>query len=54
MLGTPPWPRNVTLLPRLGLQTQKRAFFARLTAREHLATVAALLRTAGHGGRPAH
>ncbi|MEH0927248.1 ABC transporter ATP-binding protein [Micromonospora sp. CPCC 205558] len=42
VLGTPPWPRNVTLLPRLGLQTQKSAFFARLTAREHLATVAAL------------
>ncbi|RIV40363.1 ABC transporter ATP-binding protein [Micromonospora radicis] len=42
VLGMPPWPRNAALLPRLGLQTQKSAFFARLTAREHLATVAAL------------
>ncbi|MEV6373642.1 ABC transporter ATP-binding protein [Micromonospora musae] len=44
VLGTSPWPRNVALLPRIGLQTQKSAFFARLTAREHLATVAALYR----------
>ncbi|WP_326550958.1 ABC transporter ATP-binding protein [Micromonospora sp. NBC_01813] len=42
VLGMSPWPRNVALLPRLGLQTQKSAFFARLTAREHLETVAAL------------
>ncbi|QLE70360.1 ABC transporter ATP-binding protein [Streptomyces rectiverticillatus] len=42
VLGTSPWPRNLALLPRMGVQTQTSAFFTRLTAREHLATVAAL------------
>ncbi|WP_247597921.1 ABC transporter ATP-binding protein [Streptomyces sp. RKND-216] len=42
VLGTSPWPRNLALLPRIGLQTQASAFFVRLTAREHLRTVAAL------------
>ncbi|MFI5806007.1 ABC transporter ATP-binding protein [Streptomyces sp. NPDC051561] len=42
VLGRSPWPRNVELLPRIGLQTQASAFFVRLTAREHLHTVAAL------------
>ncbi|EST37569.1 hypothetical protein N566_12325 [Streptomycetaceae bacterium MP113-05] len=42
VLGCPPWPRNLALLPRIGLQTQASAFFVRLTAREHLRTVAAL------------
>ncbi|MEU6083218.1 ABC transporter ATP-binding protein [Streptomyces sp. NPDC047108] len=42
ILGHQPWPRDVRLLPRLGVQTQASAFFVRLTAREHLATVAAL------------
>ncbi|SPE61804.1 Fluoroquinolones export ATP-binding proteinc/MT2762 [Streptomyces netropsis] len=42
VLGLPPWPRNRALLPRLGVQTQSSAFFTRLTAREHLSTVAAL------------
>ncbi|MEV7996839.1 ABC transporter ATP-binding protein [Streptomyces sp. NPDC086077] len=42
VLGSSPWPRNVALLPRLGVQTQSSAFFVRLTAHEHLATVAAL------------
>ncbi|MBB5121892.1 ABC transporter [Streptomyces eurocidicus] len=42
VLGAPPWPRNMALLPRIGVQTQSSAFFTRLTAREHLATVAAL------------
>ncbi|MEV6774799.1 ABC transporter ATP-binding protein [Streptomyces syringium] len=42
VLGLPPWPRNMALLPRLGVQTQSSAFFTRLTAREHLSTVAAL------------
>ncbi|WP_156726615.1 ABC transporter ATP-binding protein [Streptomyces apocyni] len=42
VLGTSPWPRNVALLPRIGVQTQASAFFVRLTAREHLQTVAAL------------
>ncbi|MEN8655604.1 ABC transporter ATP-binding protein [Streptomyces sp. 21So2-11] len=45
ILGTSPWPRNVALLPRLGVQTQTSAFFVRLTAREHLRTMAALYRS---------
>ncbi|MCX5357829.1 ABC transporter ATP-binding protein [Streptomyces sp. NBC_00124] len=45
VLGEQPWPRNVALLPRLGVQTQSSAFFVRLTAREHLQTMAALYRT---------
>ncbi|MEI7032423.1 ABC transporter ATP-binding protein [Streptomyces pratensis] len=44
VLGQSPWPRNTALLPRLGVQTQASAFFVRLTAREHLATMAALYR----------
>ncbi|ONK09851.1 ABC transporter ATP-binding protein [Streptomyces sp. MP131-18] len=48
VLGASPWPRNRALLPRLGVQTQTSAFFVRLTAREHLATVAAL-----YGAEPA-
>ncbi|MGW2116237.1 ABC transporter ATP-binding protein [Streptomyces zhihengii] len=42
VFGQSPWPRNVRLLPRLGVQTQASAFFVRLGAREHLETVAAL------------
>ncbi|GAA1908232.1 ABC transporter ATP-binding protein [Streptomyces sodiiphilus] len=42
VLGESPWPRNLGLLPRIGLQTQSSAFFFRLTAEEHLRTVAAL------------
>ncbi|HEV7628865.1 MAG TPA: ABC transporter ATP-binding protein [Streptomyces sp.] len=42
VLGSSPWPRNVALLPRMGVQTQSSAFFVRQTAREHLGTVAAL------------
>lgn len=42
VLGASPWPRNIALLPRMGVQTQSSAFFVRQTAREHLATVAAL------------
>jgi ABC-2 type transport system ATP-binding protein len=42
VLGLCPWPRNFALLPRIGLQTQSSAFFTRLTAVEHLRTVAAL------------
>jgi ABC-2 type transport system ATP-binding protein len=45
VLDAPPWPRNVALLPRIGVQTQSSAFFVRQTAREHLATVAALYGT---------
>ncbi|GGO42172.1 ABC transporter ATP-binding protein [Streptomyces daqingensis] len=47
VLGQQPWPRNVALLPRMGVQTQSSAFFVRQTAREHLTTVAALF-GAGH------
>ncbi|WP_338674728.1 ABC transporter ATP-binding protein [Streptomyces sp. SCSIO 30461] len=47
VLGRAPWPRDVGLLPRVGVQTQASAFFVRLTAREHLRTVAALY-GAGH------
>ncbi|MGF1429237.1 ABC transporter ATP-binding protein [Kitasatospora sp. LaBMicrA B282] len=44
VLGEQPWPRNTGLLRRLGIQTQASAFFTRLTALEHLETVAALYR----------
>ncbi|RKE17539.1 ABC transporter ATP-binding protein [Streptomyces sp. TLI_171] len=44
VLGESPWPRNTALLRRLGIQTQSSAFFTRLTAAEHLRTVAALYR----------
>ncbi|EST24441.1 ABC transporter ATP-binding protein [Streptomyces niveus] len=47
VLGRHPWPRDPGLLPRLGVQTQASAFFVRLTAREHLSTVAALYRADG-------
>ncbi|WP_211221070.1 ATP-binding cassette domain-containing protein [Nocardioides insulae] len=42
VLGASPWPRSTAVLSRLGVQTQTAAFFVRLTAREHLRTVAAL------------
>ncbi len=42
VLGMSPAPRNLKLLPLIGVQTQGSAFFTRLTAREHLVTVAAL------------
>ncbi|MGH3498263.1 MAG: ATP-binding cassette domain-containing protein [Nocardioidaceae bacterium] len=42
VLGESPWPRNASLLPRIGVQLQASAFFDRLTAREQLATFAAL------------
>ncbi|WBB71513.1 ABC transporter ATP-binding protein [Micromonospora sp. WMMD1128] len=42
VLGMSPTPRNLDLLPLIGVQTQRSAFFTRLTAREHLVTVAAL------------
>jgi len=44
VFGQSPWPRNIALLPRLGIQTQSSAFFVRQTAHEHLRTVAALYR----------
>ncbi|WP_407078382.1 ATP-binding cassette domain-containing protein [Streptomyces sp. NPDC005435] len=42
VFGQSPWPRDTALLARIGVQTQSSAFFARLTAGEHLRTVAAL------------
>lgn len=42
VLGSSPWPRNTALLRRLGVQTQASAFFTRLSALEHLRTVATL------------
>jgi ABC-2 type transport system ATP-binding protein len=41
VLGHRPHPRNLALLPLIGVQTQKSAFFPHLTAIEHLETVAA-------------
>jgi ABC-2 type transport system ATP-binding protein len=42
LLGQPPWPRNLTLLPRIGVQLQASAFFDKLSAREQLETFGAL------------
>ena len=42
LLGEKPWPRNSTLLPRIGVQLQASAFFETLTAREQLQTFADL------------
>jgi ABC-2 type transport system ATP-binding protein len=42
LLGLAPWPRNPSLLPRIGVQLQASAFFDRLTAREQIRTFASL------------
>ncbi|GAA5108846.1 ABC transporter ATP-binding protein [Haloechinothrix salitolerans] len=42
LLGESPWPRNVGLLPKIGVQLQASAFFEKLTAREQLETFGAL------------
>jgi ABC-2 type transport system ATP-binding protein len=42
VLGLQPWPRNSTLLPRIGVQLQSSSFFERLTAREQLQTFGSL------------
>lgn len=42
LLGRSPWPRDLTLLPRIGVQLQASAFFEKLTAREQLETFGAL------------
>jgi ABC-2 type transport system ATP-binding protein len=44
VLGRSPWPRDLDLLARMGIQTQSSAFFPRHTAVEHLRRVAALHR----------
>jgi ABC-2 type transport system ATP-binding protein len=42
LLGQSPWPRDTSLLPRIGVQLQASAFFEKLTAREQLETFASL------------
>ncbi|MBK1786054.1 ABC transporter ATP-binding protein [Prauserella cavernicola] len=42
LLGEAPWPRNLALLPKIGVQLQASAFFEKLTAREQLETFGAL------------
>jgi ABC-2 type transport system ATP-binding protein len=42
VLGQSPWPRNSSLLPRIGVQLQASSFFERLTTREQIHTFAAL------------
>ena len=42
LLGESPFPRNLKLLPRIGVQLQASAFFEKLSAREQLETFAAL------------
>ncbi|QUQ68533.1 ABC transporter ATP-binding protein [Kutzneria sp. CA-103260] len=44
VFGKSPWPRDLDLLARLGIQTQSSSFFVRHTAREHLRRVATLHR----------
>jgi ABC-2 type transport system ATP-binding protein len=42
VLGLPVWPRNPSLLPRIGVQLQASSFFERLTAREQIRTFVSL------------
>src|SRR5687767_3109912 len=42
LLGESPWPRNVKLLPRIGVQLQATSFFDKLTAKEQLQTFGSL------------
>jgi ABC-2 type transport system ATP-binding protein len=42
VFGQRPWPRNLSLLPRIGVQLQASSFFERLTAREQIRTFASL------------
>src|ERR1051326_1752007 len=42
LLDMAPWPRNLALLSRIGVQVQATSFFERLTAREQIRTFAAL------------
>ncbi|WP_438939771.1 ABC transporter ATP-binding protein [Catenulispora rubra] len=53
VLGTEPWRRDAHTLLRIGVQTQASAFFTRLTALEHLETVAALYRAPRRAAREA-
>src|SRR5256885_576820 len=47
LLGTSPFPRNLALLPRIGVQLQASSFFEKLTAREQLDTFASLYGVGG-------
>jgi ABC-2 type transport system ATP-binding protein len=42
LFGASPWPRDPSLLPRIGVQLQASSFFERLTAREQIRTWASL------------
>ncbi|MBX3314672.1 MAG: ABC transporter ATP-binding protein [Actinobacteria bacterium] len=42
LLGEAPWPRNLDLCRRIGVQLQSTAFFDKLTAREQIRTFAEL------------
>jgi ABC-2 type transport system ATP-binding protein len=42
VLGQSPWPRNQSLLPRIGVQLQASAFFDRLTVQEQIRTFGSL------------
>jgi ABC-type multidrug transport system ATPase subunit len=44
VFGQSPWPRDVNLYRRIGIQTQTSAFFPELTALEHLEAIAGLYR----------
>jgi ABC-2 type transport system ATP-binding protein len=47
VLGQRPWPRNLGLLPHIGVQLQASSFFERLTAREQIRTFASLFGVPG-------
>ena len=42
VFGSAPWPRNASLLPRIGVQLQASSFFERLTVGEQIRTFASL------------
>jgi ABC-type multidrug transport system ATPase subunit len=44
VFGQSPWPRDVNLYRKIGIQTQTSAFFPELTALEHLEAIAGLYR----------
>jgi ABC-2 type transport system ATP-binding protein len=48
VFGERPWPRNLALLPRIGVQLQASSFFERLTAREQIRTFASLYGVGPH------
>jgi ABC-2 type transport system ATP-binding protein len=44
LLGESPWPRNIGLLSRIGVQLQASSFFERMTTREQIYTFAEMYR----------